>query len=336
LEELAISLVVTTYQACKVVFLRSEQGQLNTHFRDLPAPMGIGLCGDRLAVGGPSAICEYRNVPGLGRRLDPAGRHDAVFVPGSIHITGDIQIHEMAWGNDELWFVNTRFSCLCTRDASYSFVPRWRPPFVTELAPEDRCHLSGLALGDGQPRYVTALGATDITGGWRENKANGGVLVDVPSGETVLNGLSMPHSPRWHDGQLWLLESGRGTLGVVDLHNGRYLPVAELPGFTRGLDFFGPLAFVGLSQVRESALFSGLPITEPSRERCCGVWVVDTRSGQTVAFVRFVDQLQEIFGVQVLPGIRYPELLNDWNHQLVRDSFVLSEERFTCTRTQAS
>jgi uncharacterized protein (TIGR03032 family) len=325
LDQLGISLLVTTYQAGKVVLLRAENGRLNTHFRDLPAPMGVALHNNRLAVGGPWSIWEFHNVPAIARKLEPPGRHDACFLPRLLHVTGNVLIHEMAWVDDELWFVNTRFSCLCTRDLMHSFVPRWRPPFVTALAPEDRCHLNGLALVDGQIRYVTALGTTDTAGRWRENKKNGGVLLEVPSGAVATRGLSMPHSPRWYAGRLWILESGTGGLGIVELPAGRYQAVAELPGFTRGLDFHGPLAFVGLSQVRETAIFSGIPITEAGRERYCGVWVVDLRSGQTVAFVRFEDQLQEIFGVQVLPGMRYPELLNDGKHELVADSFVLPD-----------
>jgi uncharacterized protein (TIGR03032 family) len=326
LDHLGISLLVTTYQAGKLVLLRAECGVLNTHFRDLPAPMGVALHGHRLAVGGPSSVWEFHNVPAVARKLEPVGQHDACFLPRLLHITGSVQIHEMAWVVDELWFVNTRFSCLCTRDLSHSFVPRWRPPFVSALAPEDRCHLNGLGLVDGQPRYVTALGLTDTAGGWRANKKDGGVLLEVPGGEVVARGLSMPHSPRWYADRLWLLESGRGGLGVVDTRSGRYEAVAELPGFARGLDFHGPLAFVGLSQVRETAVFSGIPITEGSRERCCGVWVVDLRSGQTVAFVRFEDQVQEIFGVQVLAGFRYPELLTETNHERVAESFVLPDE----------
>jgi uncharacterized protein (TIGR03032 family) len=326
LEQLGISLLITTYQAGKVVFLRADEGKLNTHFRDLPAPMGVALAGNRLAVGGPWSVWEFHNVPAIAHKLEPLGRHDACFLPRHLHVTGNVQVHEMAWVGEELWFVNTRFSCLCTRDLRYSFVPRWRPPFVSALAPQDRCHLNGLGLRDGRPRYVTALGVSDSPGGWRENKKDGGVLLEVPSGDVIVGGLSMPHSPRWYADRLWLEESGNGGLGFVDLTEGRYRAIAELPGFTRGLDFCGPLAFVGLSQVRETAVFSGIPITQPSRERCCGVWVVDLRSGQTVAFVRFEDQLQEIFGVQVLPAIRYPELLNDSKDERVADSFVLSDE----------
>src|SRR5262249_45883972 len=163
-------------------------------------------------------------------------------------------------------------------------------------------------LVDGQVRYVTALGQTDTAGGWRAGKKDGGVLLEVPTGAVVLRGLSMPHSPRWHEGRLWLLESGTGTVGHVGLRAGRYEPPAQLPGFTRGLDFHGGLAFVGLSQVRESAVFSGIPLTERLAERTCGIWVVDVAAGRTVAFLKFEGAVQEIFAVQVLPGVRFPDL----------------------------
>jgi uncharacterized protein (TIGR03032 family) len=223
-----------------------------------------------------------------------------------------------------VWVVNTRFSCLCTLDADHSFVPRWAPPFVTALAAEDRCHLNGFCLIDGRPAYATALGLTDAARGWRENKRNGGVLLSVPAGEAVVRGLSMPHSPRWYAGRLWLLESGAGGLGVADPATGTYRQVARLPGFTRGLDFFDRFAFVGLSQVRETAVFSGLPITEQA-ERNCGVWVVDLTTGETVAFVRFEDAMQEIFAVQVLAGRRFPDLVNA-DPRLVADTFVLPDD----------
>lgn len=289
--------------------------------------MGLALDRGRLALGTAWQIWEFHDVPAAAAKLDPPGSHDACFLPRSCHVTGNVQGHEMAWAGDELWFVNTRFSCLCTLDRTHSFVPRWRPSFVTGLSPEDRCHLNGLGMRDGKPRYVTALGQSDSPNGWRENKARGGVLIDVQSNEIVVSGLSMPHSPRWHKGRLWVCESGTGTLGVVDEATGRYQPIAEVPGFTRGLDFVGDLAFVGLSQVRETAVFSGIPITERLTERTCGVWVVDTTTGQTVAFLKFEDALQEVFAVQILPGRRFPDLLNDDKERL-SNSFVLPDDAF--------
>ena len=230
-----------------------------------------------------------------------------------------------AWVDDELWFINTAFSCLCTRADGYSFRPRWRPSFISQLAPEDRCHLNGMAMVDGQIKYVTALGETNTAGGWRANKRNGGILIDVPSNEIVARGLSMPHSPRWHDDRLWLLESGAGTIGTLDPASGRYDPIAELPGYTRGLSFHGSLAFIGLSQVRESAIFSGIPLVDRVKDRNCGVWVVDVQTGETVAFVQFEDAVQEIFAVEVLPNMRYPDVITD-NRDLLAGSYVLPDD----------
>ncbi len=329
LRRLSASLLVTTYQAGKLVMVRDEGDHLNTHFRTFKAPMGLALAdgGAKLAIGTTIQVWEFRDVPNVARRLEPAGTFDACYLPRSSHVTGNVLIHEMAYGvGGQLWFVNTRFSCLATLDPDSSFVPRWRPPFVTELEPSDRCHLNGLAMVDGKPKYVTALGKTNEMGGWRANKARGGLLMDVESSEILCQGLSMPHSPRWYGGRLWVCESGSGTLGYVDPNTGRYEAVAAVPGFTRGLDFAGDLAFVGLSQVRESAVFSGIPITErlAPEERTCGVCVVDLRRGETVALLKFESGVQEIFAVALLPR-RFPELIND-DEKLLESSFVVPTE----------
>jgi uncharacterized protein (TIGR03032 family) len=329
LDRLRLSVLVSTYQAGKLIVVRSDGGVANTHFRNFDTPMGLAHDRGRLAVGTRVQVWEFRDQPAVAAKLDPPGKHDACFLPRSAHYTGQIAIHEVAFASTgELWAVNTRFSCLCTFDREHSFVPRWRPPFVSALAPEDRCHLNGLAMVDGLPRYVTALGATDEPAGWRPAKARGGVLLEVPSGRVVASGLSMPHSPRWYDGRLWFLESGAGTISVCDPATGRTEVVAYVPGFTRGLDFVGPFAFVGLSQVRETAVFSGIPITErlPVEERACGMWVVDMRTGQPVAFLKFEAGVQEVFAVQVLPGVRFPELLNEPTDDAVANSFVLPDE----------
>jgi uncharacterized protein (TIGR03032 family) len=328
LRQLGASLLVTTYQAGKLVLVRDEGDRLNTHYRAFRSPMGLALAdgGAKLAIGTTTQIWEFRDVPSVARRLEPAGAHDACYLPRSSHVTGNVLIHEMAYADRELWFVNTRFSCLATVNSESSFAPRWRPPFVTHLEPSDRCHLNGLAVVDAKPKYVTALGEANEMDGWRPNKARGGVLLDVDSGAILCRGMSMPHSPRWHKGDLWVCESGSGTLGIVDLQTGRYEVVAAAPGFTRGLDFAGDLAFIGLSQVRESAVFSGIPITErlAPEERTCGICVVDLRRGETIALLRFESGVQEIFAVAVLPR-RFPDLIND-DETLLEGSFVVPTE----------
>ena len=243
LRQLGISLLVSTYQAGKLVVLRADGDSVNTHFLDFNTPMGVAADANRIALGTRSEIVEFHNMPAVATRLHDPPRHDAVYLARAGHITGAIDIHEMAWdAQGELWFVNTLFSTLCTRDASHSFVPRWRPAFVSGLAAEDRCHLNGLGMRDGQPRYVTALAQTNTAQGWRDHKHDGGVLIDCANDETLVRGLAMPHSPRWHDGRLWLLESGRGALCCVDEQSRQQREVARLPGFVRGMDLIGKVA----------------------------------------------------------------------------------------------
>lgn len=325
LRQLGGCLVVSTYQAGKLVILRPDGTTINTHFRNFNRPMGMAADGERLALGAHIEIAEFRNMPAVAKRLQDPPRHDAVFLARRTHITGAIDIHEMAWDkHGELWFVNTLFSCLCTLDSKSSFVPRWRPKFVSHYAPEDRCHLNGLGMRDGKPRYLTALGDTNTPQGWRANKRNGGLLIDMLTNEVITRGLSMPHSPRWYDNRLWVLESGRGALVTVDPKIGERTDVARVPGFCRGLDFLGPVAFIGLSQLRETNAFTDIPITEDNAERLSGIWAVHIDTGKTLALLKFTGGVQEIFAVQALHGCLFPEILHDGEH--LRTSYALPDE----------
>jgi uncharacterized protein (TIGR03032 family) len=306
LEQLRATLVISTYQAGKLVVVGVHEGALAFSFHGFERVMGVAVGLGQLAVGTTRQVWFLRAAHDLGPRVKPAGRHDACFLTRTSHVTGEIHGHEMAFAGDELWVVNTLFSCLCTLRGDYSFVPRWRPPFVAALAAEDRCHLNGLALDGGQPRYVTVLAETDTPAGWRPNKATTGCLLDVPSGATVARGFAMAHSPRVYDGRVWVLDSGRGRLTRVEPGSGRIEPVAELLGYARGLAFLGPFAFVGLSKIRETSVFGGIPIAERRAELKCGVAVVDLRTGRKVAGLDFHSGVDEIFDVQVLPGIRFP------------------------------
>jgi uncharacterized protein (TIGR03032 family) len=324
LEQGRLSIAVSTYQAGQVVFLRADQGKLNTHFCPFNRPMGLAFKGNRLVIGTNNEIFEFRNTPAVAPKVEPKRRHDACFIPRSVHYTGNIDIHEIDFAGDELWLVNTRFSCLCTLDLDHSFVPAWRPPWVSAYAVEDRCHLNGLAVVDRRPRYVTALGRTDTAGGWRANKNAGGLLYDIVRDKVLVEGLSMPHSPRWYRGRVWFLESGYGTLSWYDPKTASSGRLTQLPGFTRGLDFVEGYAVIGLSQVRETNTFEGIPITADGSERRSGVWVVDLETGETVALLRFSDAVEEIFAVKVLPGLSFPSLLEP-GHELVGVSYVLPD-----------
>ena len=323
LEQARASLVITTYKSGHVIFARSDEGKVNTEFKHVERPMGVAVAGARLAIGSADAILTFTANSGMAAQVPSPKPVDVAYAPRSIIFTGDVAIHDMAYGSDgTLYFINTRFSCLCRQDIDYSFTPIWRPSWISGLAAEDRCHVNGLAMVDGQPRYVSALSQTDVAGGWRELKGTSGVIVDVTTDQIIASGLAMPHSPRWYDGRLWVLESGKGTLSTVDIDTGALTLVATLPGFTRGLSFIGPYALVGLSQVRES-VFSSLPITSQAAERNCGVWMVDTRNGEIAGFLKFDGVVQEIFEVAVLPAT-WPTIIDPG--ELTINAFVLSEE----------
>jgi uncharacterized protein (TIGR03032 family) len=309
LQELQSTLLVSTYQAGKLGAISAVDGRLHFSFHNFDQAMGVAIAERRIAVGAKGQIWMLDDNRQLAPSMAPPGRYDGCYLARTAHVTGGIHCHEMAFAGDgspadELWVVNTLFSCLSTLHPEYSFVPRWRPPFISELAGQDRCHLNGLAMDGGRPQFVTVMSETDEPAGWRAKKETTGCVLDVASGAVVTRGLAMPHSPRWKHGRLWVLNSGFGAIETVDLATGRREAVAAMPGYTRGLAFCGPYAFVGLSRIRETAVFGGVPIAEHRSELKCGVGVVDLRSGQPVASLEFETGVEEIFDVQVLAGRR--------------------------------
>lgn len=308
LERLGISLLVSTYQAGKVATVGVANHELALGFHNFDKAMGITRTPTGLAVASRTQVWLLNTSPEIASLVAPAGTHDACFLTRKSHYTGDIQAHELAWARNELWCVNTAFSCLCTFDDQHSFVPRWIPPFVSTLAAEDRCHLNGLAVADGVPRYVTAMAETDTAQAWRANKVSSGCLIEIASGATVVRGFAMPHSPRVRDGHVWLLNSGAGQLVRVDVRAGRADVVAHLPGYTRGLALHDRYAFIGLSKIRETSTFGGMPIAERRAELKCGVGVIDLETGALAAHLEFTSGVEEIFDVHVLPGVRNPVL----------------------------
>ncbi|WP_442506612.1 TIGR03032 family protein [Novipirellula sp. SH528] len=308
LEHLGASLLISTYQAGKVLSLGGFGGELQISFLHFGQAMGLAVDGQRIAIGTRRQIHFLHSAREIASRIAPTGTHDGCWAMRQSRYTGNIHGHDLAWGKDGLWVVNTLFSCLCTLDDGYSFVPKWRPPFISELIDQDRCHLNGLAVQNGQPKYVTVLAESNEPAGWRPTKATSGCVLEVPSGEKVVGGLSMPHSPRWHQDRLWVLDSGRGVLATVDTNAGRIEDVEQVPGYTRGLAFQGQFAFVGLSKIRESNIFGGLPIAEEPESLRCGIAVIDLLSGRIVATFQFHSGVEEIFAVEVIPHCRNPAL----------------------------
>lgn len=312
LSELCGSLVVTTYQAGKLALLGWRGSQPSLLMRQFTKPMGLAVNADRLALATQHEITLFANAPLLATDFMPhqQGRYDALYLPRATFHTGDLNVHDLAFADDGLWFVNSRFSCLSALSRDFSFIPRWKPPFISELVPEDRCHLNGLAVVNGKPKYVTALGETDVVGGWRARKATGGVLMDVESGAVLLRELSMPHSPRWHHGRLWLLNSGAGELLCFDPSEGATRVVCRLPAYLRGLCLTGRYAVAGLCQIREKHIFGGLPVQEQHDTLLSGLAAIDLPTGRVIGKFEFTSGCTEIYDVQFLPQIRNANVLN--------------------------
>ncbi len=303
LAELNVSLLISTYQAGKVAVVQVREGELFITYHNFQRAMGVAVSAEQIAVGTTNQVWFLLHSRQVPRVAGPA--FDAIYLARVAQFTGAIHVHEMEWSGRELWVVNTLFSCLCTLSGSYSFVPRWKPRFVSQLAAEDRCHLNGLALENGRPRFVTALGETDSARGWKSNQAAGGCLIDVASSQFVLRGRCLPHSPRIHEGQIWFLESGLGRLQRIDPVSGVHT-VAELPGYARGLAIVGPYAFVGLSKIRPSSGFQDLPIAASAPSLSCGVAAVELASGRILGLLEFAEGIEEIFDVRANHFSRSP------------------------------
>jgi len=306
------SLAMSTYQAGKVALIGWDGRQVTLVMRQFDKPLGLCAAAGRLVLATRHDVVVFANASALAHDYleDQPGRYDALYLPRATYHTGDLHTHDVASDDNGVLLVATRFSCLARLSYDHSLAPVWKPRFVSDLVPEDRCHLNGVAIRDGHARYVTALGTTDSAGGWREHKATGGVVVDVASDEVVLRGLAMPHSPRWHDDRLWVLNSGTGELLVVDPSTGRSEVVCGLPGYLRGLGFLGTYALVGMSRIREKHIFGGLPVQDRYEQLRCGVAVIDTRTGQEVGRLEYTAGCEEVYDVQFLPAVRRPTILS--------------------------
>jgi uncharacterized protein (TIGR03032 family) len=312
LAEHHLSLAFTTYQA-GTLFLVGLQpdNRLSVFERTFSRCMGLWSDGQTLWMSTLYQLWRFENALAPGQLSQG---YDRLFVPQAAYTTGDLDAHDLGIdASGRPVFVNTLFSCLATVSETKSFRPLWQPPFISRLAAEDRCHLNGLAMLDGSPAYVTAVGESDVADGWRDWRRDGGVVIDIPTKEIVGRGFSMPHSPRIHDGKLYLHDSGTGRFGTLDPVSGIFTEIAFCPGYLRGLAFHGDFAIVGLSQPRENRTFSGLALDDALAQRkaspICALMVVDLRSGGIVHWLKIEGVLQELYDVVVLPQTRRPQAL---------------------------
>lgn len=307
-----LTLAITSYQSGRLYLVGSEPGgRVSFYERIFERAMGVVGNSQRLYLGSLYQLWRFENVLRKGELANKM--YDRCYVPRNAQTIGDVDIHELGIRkNGKVVFVNTKYSCLAELDPVHSFKPIWKPPFISKLAPEDRCHLNGLAMKDGAPKYVTAVCKSDSVDGWRDRRQDGGVVIDVETDEIVCEGLSMPHSPRWHNGKLWVLNAGTGYLGWVDFETRKFVPFTFCPGFLRGLSLHGNVAAIGISKPRNKR-FEGLALDDELSKRdadpWCGVQIVSLDNGDVLHWARFEGDINEIFDVCILPGVRNPMLV---------------------------
>ena len=303
------SLAFTSYQTGKLFLVGlTPDRKVSFHQQTYQRAMGVHAQSDRLYVGSLFQIWRLENVLQPNER---ANQHfDRLFVPRNAQTVGDVDVHEVSIDRaGRIIFINTKFSCIATVSLKYGFRPIWKPPYISKLAAEDRCHLNGLGMENGVPRYVTAVSRSDVLNGWRERRHVGGVLIDVQNDKIVTDELSMPHSPRVANGQIYALDSGRGHIIRVDPQTGKKEDIAFCPGFLRGLTIHNGFAIVTSSLPRDGT-FKGLELDEILKKRdgdpWCGIMVVNLSSGDIVEFIRLDGQVKELFDVAVVPGAQCP------------------------------
>ncbi|TNY29952.1 TIGR03032 family protein [Thermomonas haemolytica] len=323
-----LSLAITSYQTGRIYLVGSDQqGRVSFFERIFERAMGVVGNAQRIYLGGLYQLWRFENILRPNEVIH--GQFDKCYVPRNAQTIGDLDIHELGIRKDgRVVFVNTKYSCLAELSPTHSFKAIWKPKFISKLAPEDRCHLNGLAMVDGEPKYVTAVCKSDSVDGWRERRRDGGVVIDVQTDEIVCEGLSMPHSPRWHNGKLWLLNAGTGQLGWVDFEKKAFVPHAFVPGFARGLSIIGNVAAVGLSKPRNQR-FEGLQLDEELKKRdaepWCGVQIVSLANGDVTNWIRFDGDITEIFDISFLPNVKHPMMIGLRTNE-IRDLITFESE----------
>jgi uncharacterized protein (TIGR03032 family) len=312
--QLKCSLAITTYQAGKLIFISPvDENRITQLPREFSKPMGIEIQGDRMVLATKDEVIYFENSRELAKHYpNKKDTYDSLFLPRTTFYTGQVDMHDVAMGNEGIWAINTSFSCLCQVTGNFNFIPRWQPKFITDLVHEDRCHLNGLVLIDGKPKYVTALGTTDTPQGWRENITSGGVLIDVQTNETILDKLPMPHSPMIYNGELYMLLSATGELIKVNIKQKSYEVVKKLSGFCRGMDIIGDHAFVAMSKLRKnSSTFAKLKFAENAD--VAAIKVIHLPSQAIVGEFTYQTSVDEIYSLKVLKDSTRPNILNTSN-----------------------
>ncbi len=328
LSKLRCSIIISTYQAGKLVMISPKDNDtLITLPRSFDKPMGFDIINDQMVLANKDEVIRFENSKDLADHYpNKPNIYDNLFIPRATYYTGQIDIHDIAFGNDSIFAVNTSFSCICEVGKNYNFIPIWKPKFISELVSEDRCHLNGLVVKNGKPKYITALSTTNTKQGWRKNITEGGVLIDIESDTILFDKLAMPHSPILHKGDLYGLLSANGQFVRFNIENKQIEVIKELNGFCRGLDIIEDYAFIGMSKLRKnSSTFSKLPFADKADK--AGIKIIHLPTKAFVGEIIYNTSVDEIYEVKILKNSIRPNILNTIN-PIHKFSLAIPEKSF--------
>lgn len=312
LRQMGGSLAFSTYQSNRLFFVMADDAsQMLAQERIVGPAMGLALDSAGLWVSNQTQVWRFANI---GPHTIGEMNADAVFMPRKGYLLGPCDVHDILPGvifqgqRHELLFVNTHFNCIASLDDNYNFLPIWQPDFITSIRqPDDRCHLNGMGSRDGILTFATLCGRRDTPLGWKEIKANGGVVLDINQNRILCEGLSMPHCPRWHQDRLWVLNSGVGEFGFVQ--NGIFNSLCLCPGFPRGLCLVDNYAIICVSKMRTTSVGQNISLPErlaaKNLRQMCGLLVIDINTSKLLHWL-YIEGIQELFDVEFMPNIRMP------------------------------
>ncbi len=314
LKRLQCSLALTTYQAGKFIFLSAQdENSLIQLPRNFNKPMGFCFANDfkKMALACKDEVVVFSGNEDLATHYPKwPGKYDLLYMPRLTYHTGALDIHDLHFGkNGQLYAVNTLFSSIITLDDAFNFVPFWSPPQITEMVSEDRCHLNGLAMQNGKPKYATAFNTGNSAQSWRENVTSTGVVYDIETNQIVAGGLAMPHSPKLFNNKLYVLLSAKGQLVEIEPATGRVNVVSQIGGFLRGMTLIGEYLFVAHSKLRKnSSTFGKLDFAEKADK--CGIVAVHLPTGSIAGQIVYQSSVDEIYDIHALPNFIRPNILN--------------------------
>lgn len=166
-----------------------------------------------------------------------------------------LDIHDIVIWRDYLLITNTQKNCIYVLDPTdekYNILYTYYPFGERNI---DSIHLNGLCVIDNDI-YFVCWGDLFKSSEWK-NKAGGGFVCRISDGwqsnSVVIGGLSCPHSLKYANGCLYIIESLGGHLNVYDTIDTRFHRKARYKlefSFPRGFAIFDNKVYIGSSANR--------------------------------------------------------------------------------------